>query len=993
MPPEDSGMRQFGLNVMPVLVCYLCVCLIICPGLYISTKGWGAQGAEEGAERSTEIRAVVNSLFNDGKLEALFSYLNDVEALFGDLSIDRDLPSLYAYRAVAFYNSLQLKEAEIAFEQAVQYVPTDTRSWINLGEVRIQTFNINGGIDAFQKAYELGDFLALSHLLRAKGWANSWESFEKVAYDVEAAVRKCYNDSSKCDGVDSSSGFEYTYLPGYMQLIGHAMSPNARESDFNISSKEIATMWDYGRYEKKERKKSFLSKSKPKKEKPMQRLKVGIISADFGVHPVSSLIRGAIQHIDTDRIELYCFSVQSKVSWWGTNISETAEHFIFLPQMSTREAALEVSSHGIEILIDLNGHTQFSGLRVMTHRPAPLQLSFLGLPTSTGAAFIDYYIGDPVALPPEHSSHFTESLALMPPCYIANDYAQLQGSLLDIEGKYSIRAPRSAMETDVSLSSASIVFATLSNSQKVNPHTFHIWMNILRRFSGSKMVHLHHKGSDTALKHQRKIAQFFGVEPSKLTLAQQRAWIDHLKAKTSLDLILDTSAKNGHTTGLDGIWAGVPTLTFASGNHMSTRAGESILSALGSDLGLSFSAKDYEDSIYRLVASKKGGFDKVEHTSTSTSDSAPGPIPSSTRLQAWRNDIQPKRMSSPLYDTLLWANNFMRQLEALWEVSHYQSANKRRFQIVSGGEEKKTPTTGHQVFTTDSVYFPVGEVNGRNNSAIASYPTTSHSHSQEQEQGKKSAMKKEPNENIILDRNGRVDELPPLPADIFNGSYIFLNIGGFTHQEGWYNVNGQQVEIEFSEGTKFDMDVDVFRMMDDLQGFPDDSVSAIYASHILEHASYGNGHLTKTIDEWYRVLRPGGLLMISVPDLTTLFQLYLNPGITISEKWLLTKTIYGGQTDSFDYHQVGFDESILRNFLGENVKFCSVERLNSFNLFQDSSEIVMQGRKISLSIAAKKCFKESDSDEAKTFNIDHSGTPFKPQEFPHKELCNDCDKN
>ena len=127
--------------------------------------------------------------------------------------------------------------------------------------------------------------------------------------------------------------------------------------------------------------------------------------------------------------------------------------------------------------------------------------------------------------------------------------------------------------------------------------------------------------------------------------------------------------------------------------------------------------------------------------------------------------------------------------------------------------------------------------------------------------------------------------------------------------------------------------------------------------------------------------------MISVPDLTTVFQLYLSPSLALKDRWLLTKVIYGAQSDEYDYHYVGFDWSLLSIFLSQN-GFCNIERVGSFNLFSDSSEIVLFNKSISLNVAARKC---SESEEHQgDFSINHNADPYVPYEFPHDEICSQC---
>ena len=221
-------------------------------------------------------------------------------------------------------------------------------------------------------------------------------------------------------------------------------------------------------------------------------------------------------------------------SWWGENITATVEHYITISNRNTFDAAKEIAKYGIEILIDLNGHTLHSGLPLMSHRPAPVQMSFLGLPTTSGAPFIDYYIGDIVSLPAEHRDHFTEKLILMPPCYIANDYAQMRGDVLSYTGQ--ARFPRERLNSDEDITKATLLFGTLSNFQKMDPLIFTVWANILRRsshdifsgmpksslglpvlvqpsprFPGSKLLTIEYAGSDSALPNIRNIGLAHGM--------------------------------------------------------------------------------------------------------------------------------------------------------------------------------------------------------------------------------------------------------------------------------------------------------------------------------------------------------------------------------------------------------------------------------------------------------------------------------------------------
>lgn len=168
-----------------------------------------------------------------------------------------------------------------------------------------------------------------------------------------------------------------------------------------------------------------------------------------------------------------------------------------------------------------------------------------------------------------------------------------------------------------------------------------------------------------------------------------------------------------------------------------------------------------------------------------------------------------------------------------------------------------------------------------------------------------------------------------------------LHIGGKEPKDGWSILNIQPAPH-----------VDYVGSCTDLSAFADNSVNEIYASHVFEHLGFRE-ELTTALAECCRVLKPGCLLGISVPDISVLGTMMADPSVSPQDQHMLLSMIFGSQTDPYDFHKVGFTENILKSFLA-GAGFDVAKRVESLGLFQDASEAVFLGRRISLNMVAKK---------------------------------------
>ena len=167
-----------------------------------------------------------------------------------------------------------------------------------------------------------------------------------------------------------------------------------------------------------------------------------------------------------------------------------------------------------------------------------------------------------------------------------------------------------------------------------------------------------------------------------------------------------------------------------------------------------------------------------------------------------------------------------------------------------------------------------------------------------------------------------------------------LHIGGEEEKDGWTILNTQKK-------TENNIIGDIC----DLSQFNDESIEEVYASHILEHVR--NSDIGDVLKNIFRILKTGGRFLISVPDLEILSKAILDPNLSVQNKYEITRIIYGGQTDDYDYHFFGFTQSIMSALL-KNAGFIKVEKVEKFNIFKDTSEHEICGFPISLNAIGHK---------------------------------------
>ncbi len=245
-------------------------------------------------------------------------------------------------------------------------------------------------------------------------------------------------------------------------------------------------------------------------------------------------------------------------------IARACDHFVDLHHLSDQEAARRIHGDGIDILIDLTGPMTGSRMGILARRPAPIQVSFLGWPGTTGADCIDYVIGDPFLTPGHHQAFHSEKIVQMPICYQPSD-------------PYRATSKPNLTRADCGLPDDAFVFCSFNNTLKLTPDLFDLWLRVLSKTRNS-VLWLYSKTRKTN-DNLRGWAEARGIAAERIVFTSVAAMDVYLGRMSLADLFLDSYPYNAGATCNDALWAGLPVLTCAGETYVSRMAGSLLRAA------------------------------------------------------------------------------------------------------------------------------------------------------------------------------------------------------------------------------------------------------------------------------------------------------------------------------------------------------------------------------------------------------------------------------
>ena len=339
-----------------------------------------------------------------------------------------------------------------------------------------------------------------------------------------------------------------------------------------------------------------------------RKIKVAYVSADFKTHAVCILMAELFELHDKNHVEIFAFDSTTDVQpqdEMRNRVFNAFDHVIDIRAMSDKEAATRARELGIDIAVDLGGHTYGSRTGLFSYRAAPVQLSYLGYLGTLGAPYMDYLLADKTIIPQESQIHYLEKIAYLP-SYQVND------------SKRHISEKTFSRE-ELGLPPTGVVFCCFNNNYKITPQVFDAWLKILKGVDGSALLLL----ADNALAQQnlQSYAASSGLEPKRFVFGERLKPSEYLARYKTPDLFLDTFPYNAGTTASDALWVGLPVLTFA-GHSFASRMAASALMGVGMTELITHSMDDYVKRAIELGNHPAKLFDLKQQLKQKKPDSA-----------------------------------------------------------------------------------------------------------------------------------------------------------------------------------------------------------------------------------------------------------------------------------------------------------------------------------------------------------------------------------
>ncbi|MDJ0633126.1 MAG: tetratricopeptide repeat protein, partial [Xenococcaceae cyanobacterium MO_188.B29] len=482
---------------------------------------------------------------------------------------------------------LQQQESDRAiatFKQVIELAPDYAEAYSNLGQLYGKLNNLDQAQTYLEQAITLKPNFATAYFNLGSIYKNQGKlSAAIVSYQQAAAIEPSADIYSNLASVYKDRGNLAETVNSYQKCL--AIEPAHLVAQQNLlfclhyssaySPEQIYHQHQAWGKQYPVGKQNF-SLTKPT---PDKKLRIGYVSGDFKHHPVAFFLEPILTNCARDNFDIFCYVNNSEIDATTTRLKQLADGWREIHALADKEVSKLIQQDRIDILVDLSGHSGHNRLLVFAHKPAPIQIIYLGYPDTTGLASIDYRLTDNYADPIGKTEHLhTETLIRLPNSFLC----------------YQPPANTPQTSSPPVITNKYITFGSFNNIAKVSPQIIHCWANILKQVPSSRLLLKYKALGDRGTRD--RIYNLFaqsGIESNRLDL---RGWVEginnHLAAYSQIDIALDTYPYHGTTTTCEALWMGVPVITLAGKAHVS-RVGVSLLSSVGLKEFIAQSPEEY----------------------------------------------------------------------------------------------------------------------------------------------------------------------------------------------------------------------------------------------------------------------------------------------------------------------------------------------------------------------------------------------------------------
>ena len=361
---------------------------------------------------------------------------------------------------------------------------------------------------------------------------------------------------------------------------------------------------------------------------PDKRLRIGFVSPDFRDHAVAFFLEPLLEQVNSEAFEIFCYSDVEKPDNTTERLKNLSHHWRHCFGLRNEAVKKIIQDDQIDILIDLSGHTGDNRLTLFAKHLAPVQVSYLGYPNTTGLSTMDYLITDHFLDPDEESEkYYVEKLLYLPNsffCYNAPLECPEVASTPVLRNEY-------------------ITFGSYNNLAKISEDVIALWSQVLQSVPESRLILQCLSLNDPPTRERyEKLFLAHKIPLERIDLISSSSFRDYLAGHANVDIVLDTFPWNGHTVSCHALWMGVPFITLAQ-DKRSSRMGLSMLKTLGLDSCIAFNKEQYVSCARQLAE------DRVQ-------------------LETIRKNLRERMKSSPLCNAKQFAQDFEIQLRSVWHT-------------------------------------------------------------------------------------------------------------------------------------------------------------------------------------------------------------------------------------------------------------------------------------------------------------------------------------